>query len=108
MSKTASRPADQPNQRRTARKVRRASSSPESTAIRTPVLAWTWSSTSSALAESRTAEVAKASMSSQPLSSATARAWAVKAVSASTPASETAPSSGPSTTRCSARRSGSL
>ena len=37
MSKTASRPADQPNQRRTARKVSRASSSPGSTSIRTPV-----------------------------------------------------------------------
>ena len=37
MSKTASRPADQPNQRRTARKVSRASSSPGSTSIATPV-----------------------------------------------------------------------
>ena len=37
MSKTARRPADQPNQRRTARKVSRASSSPESTSSDTPV-----------------------------------------------------------------------
>ena len=34
MSKTASRPADQPNQRRTARNVSRASSSPDSTSMR--------------------------------------------------------------------------
>ena len=51
MSKTASRPADQPNQRRTARKVSRASSSPdEHRRSRTPVRSWTWSSTSSAVA----------------------------------------------------------
>ena len=72
MSKTASRPADQPNQRRTARKVSRASSSPESTVDLHPgALAATWARTSSELPASRTAEVAKPSISSQPLSSAT-------------------------------------
>ena len=85
MSKTASRPADQPNQRRTARNVSRASSSPASTSILTPVRSWTCSSTSSLLPASRTAEVAKPRMSSQPLSSATRSASAVKAVSASIP-----------------------
>ena len=77
MSKTASRPADQPNQRRTARKVSRASSSPESTSITTPVRSCTCSRTSSLLPASRTAEVAKPRMSSQPLSSATRSASAV-------------------------------
>ena len=79
MSKTASRPADQPNQRRTARNVSRASSSPDSTSIRTSVRSWTWSSTASELAASRTAEVANARMSSQPLSSATTSDCAVNA-----------------------------
>ena len=60
MSKTARRPADQPNQRRTARKVSRASSSPGSTAMRTPVSSATWSRTASQLRASRTAEVANA------------------------------------------------
>ena len=76
--------------------------------MRTSVRSWTWSRTASALTESRTAEVAKARISSQPFSSATSSAWAVNAVSASMPASLTAPSSGPSGTRCSASRSGSL
>ena len=104
MSKTASRPADQPNQRRTARKVSRASSSPASTSIMTPVRSWTCSRTSSLLPASRTAEVAKPRMSSQPLSSATRSASAVKAVSASIPVWETSPAS----SRCSASRSGCL
>ena len=53
----------------------------------------------SKLAASRTAEVAKPSMSSQPRSSATSRAAAANEVSASTPVAETAPCS----SRCSAR-----
>ena len=59
MSKTASRPDDHPNQRRTARKVSRASSSPGSTLISAPVRFSTWARTSSQLPASRTAEVAK-------------------------------------------------
>ena len=70
MSSMSTRPEDQPNQRRQARKVSRASSSPVSTLIATPVPSWTEASTSSPLAASRTAEVAKASSSSTPLSSA--------------------------------------
>ena len=85
MSKTARRPADQPNQRRTARKVSRASSSPESTSRVTPLCFSTWARTSSELTESRTAEVAKPSISSQPLSSAICVAEAQKSVSASMP-----------------------
>ena len=91
MSKTASRPADQPNQRRTARKVSRASSSPASTSITTPVRSCTCSRTSSLLPASRTADVAKPRMSSHPLSSATRSASAVNAVSASIPVWETSP-----------------
>ena len=104
MSKTASRPEDQPNQRRTARKVSRASSSPGSTLISTPVRLCTWASTSSQLPASRTAEVAKEKISSQPLSSASSRACPTNSVSAATPSSLTVPSF----SRCSARRSGSL
>ncbi len=104
MSKTASRPADQPNQRRTARKVSRASSSPDSTDRSTSVTSLTWARTASELTASRTADVAKPSMSSHPLSSATDTASRQNFVSASTPASETAPDS----SRCSARRSGCL
>ena len=73
MSKTDSRPADQPNHRRTARKVSRASSSPGQ--HRDPLagpLVRPRPSTSSELPASRTADVANASMSSLPLSSATA------------------------------------
>ena len=58
MSTTSNRPADQPNQRRTARKVSRASASPVSTCRSTPVSARTRSSTSWPLGASRTAEVA--------------------------------------------------
>ena len=46
---------------------------------------WTWSSTASEFTASRTAEVAKPSMSSQPFSSAIRSASAVNSVSASTP-----------------------
>ncbi len=104
MSKTASRPDDQPNHRRTARNVSRASSSPGSTSMVTPVLSRTWSSTSSELLASRTADVAKPAISSQPLSSATSTDDATNVVSASTPSSVTAPEA----SRCSASRSGSL
>ncbi len=104
MSKTARRPDDQPNQRRTARKVSRASSSPGSTWTLTPVIARTCSSTASELVASRTADVAKPSTSSQPLSSATCSASATNAVSASIPGPPTAPEE----SRCSARRSGAL
>ena len=72
MSKTASRPADQPNQRRTARKVSRASSSPGSTSIvDAGRVARRGRARRRSCAASRTAEVAKPSISSQPLSSAT-------------------------------------
>ena len=104
MSKTARRPADQPNQRRTARKVSRASSSPDSTSSETPVSVSTCARTSSELTASRTAEVAKPSISSQPLSSAIRVAAAQKSVRASTPFWVTAPSG----SRCSARRSACL
>jgi hypothetical protein len=70
MSSMSTRPEDQPNQRRQARKVSLASSSPGSTLISTPVPCRTEASTSSPLAASLTAEVAKASISSTPLSSA--------------------------------------
>ena len=65
-------PADQPNQRRTARKVSRASSSPGSTSIvDAGALARRGRGRRRSCAASRTAEVAKPSISSQPLSSAT-------------------------------------
>ena len=67
MSSTSSRPADQPNQRRTARKVSRDSSSPASTVSRTPVSCCTRASTCLAVAASRTAEVANGSTSSHAL-----------------------------------------
>ena len=70
----------------------------------TPVRSRTWSSKASELTASRTAEVAKDSISSQPLSSATTSASAVKSISASIPDLRTAPCS----SRCSARRSGRL
>ena len=74
MSRTSSRPALQPNQRRTARKVSRASSSPVSTCRSTPVCSRTRSSTSRPLSASRIAEVTSASSSSQPCSSAWSQA----------------------------------
>ena len=67
MSRTSSFPADQPNQRRAARKVSRASSSPVRTARSTPVSSSTRASTSSALLASRTADVANGSTSSHAL-----------------------------------------
>ena len=68
---TISCPALQPNQRRTARKVSRASSSPVSTCSSTPVsFAHPLRAPRPRCVASRTAEVAKASSSSQPSSSA--------------------------------------
>ena len=68
MSSINSRPEDQPNQRRAARNVSRASC--RGTLIATPVASLTLLSPSSPFAASRTAEEAKASSSSTPLSSA--------------------------------------
>ena len=101
MSRTSSRPADQPNQRRTARKVSLASSGPGSTSSLTPVSSRTLASTSSPLAASRTAEVAKASISSAPLSSAIRRACATTWQSRSMPLGTMAPCSSVSWDRCS-------
>ncbi len=70
MSMTSSRPEDQPNQRRAARKVSRASSSPVITLICVPVCLRILARTCSPFTASRTAEVANAMMSSTPLSSA--------------------------------------
>jgi hypothetical protein len=70
MSSMSTRPEDQPNQRLQARNVSLASSSPGSTLMSTPVPSRTEASTSSPFSASRTAEVAKASSSSTPLSSA--------------------------------------
>ena len=104
MSKTASRPADQPNQRRTARNVSRASSSPDSTSMSTPVRSRTWSSTASELTASRTAEVANAEHLLAALVLGDDQRLGGEVVSASMPRSRTAPSS----SRCSASRSGCL
>ena len=76
MSKSRMRSADQPYQRRTARNVSRASSSPESTCSSTPVSPATRASTASPFAASRMAEVAKASSSSMPASRAASAALA--------------------------------
>jgi hypothetical protein len=70
MSITSSLPEDQPNQRRAARKVSLASSSPVITLICAPVCSRILARTCSPFTASRTAEVAKAIMSSTPLSSA--------------------------------------
>ncbi len=92
MSKSRIRSADQPYQRRTARKVRRASSSPESTCSSTPVSSATRASTSSPFAASRIAEVAKGSSSSMPASRAASAAPPTAARMAATPSSLIAPS----------------
>ena len=104
MSKTPRRPDDQPNQRRTARNVSRASSSPGMTSMSTPLASRTAARTSSALTASRTADVAKASTVEQPLSSASARASTTYLTRREMPSASTAPSS----SRCSERRSDSL
>ena len=70
MSSSSSRPEDQPNQRRAARKVSLDSSVPGRTWMRTLVSASIQASSSSPFAASRTADVANASSSCTPLSSA--------------------------------------
>ena len=60
------RPALQPYQRRTARKVSRDSSTPDRTCSWTPVSARTRASTASELVASRTADVANAINSAHP------------------------------------------
>ncbi len=70
MSMTSSRPEDQPNHRRAARKVSRASSGPVIALICAPVWSRIRARTSSPFFASRTAEVANAMRSSTPLSSA--------------------------------------
>ena len=70
MSITSRRPEDQPNQRRAARKVSRASSWPVITLICAPVFSRILARTCSPFTASRTAEVANAMISSTPLSSA--------------------------------------
>ncbi len=64
-------PADQPNQRRTARKVMRASSSPLMTLRVIPDSSRIRAIVSSPLGAPRIAEVAKARICSEPCSSAT-------------------------------------
>ncbi len=93
MSRTSSFPADQPNHRRAARKVSRASSSPLSTGRSTPVSALTRARTSSAFGASRTALVAKGRTSSHPLSSAACTASVITETRRSTPSGVTAPPS---------------
>ncbi len=66
MSKFMIRPALQPYQRRTARKVRRASSTPDRTSRLTPVSSRTRASTASEFVASRTADVANAISSPHP------------------------------------------
>ena len=85
MSSMSTLPEDQPNQRRAARNVSRASSWPDSTWMCAPVSSRISASTSSPLAASRTAEVANASSSSTPLSSAICSASPTKARSCSAP-----------------------
>ncbi len=70
MSMTSRRPEDQPNHRRAARNVSRASSWPVITVICAPVCSRILASTCSPFLASRTAEVANAMRSSTPLSSA--------------------------------------
>ena len=102
MSSSRIRPLDHPNHRRAARKVMRASSSPDSTWISSPVSARTRASTCSPLVASRMADVAKAMISVAPLSSASDWPRLTKSMSCSTAASSTLPSA----PRCSDRRSG--
>ena len=104
MSKTASRPEDQPNQRRTARNVSRASSSPGSTSMSTPVALLDVGEHLVGVDGVAHRRGGEAAISSQPLSSATTSDEATNWVRASTPASLTAPDA----SRCSASRSGSL
>ena len=91
-STTSSRPLDQPNHRRTARKVSLDSSSPDSTCSSTPVSSRTRARTASPFGASRMALVAKARRSSTPLSSAIVRHSRVNATKASAPARSMEPS----------------
>ena len=93
MSATSRVPADQPNQRRAARKVSRASSSPLSTSSETPVRSTTAASTSSPFGASRMALVTKPLRSSTPWSSATSRHSCTKSASRSRPSSAIRPPS---------------
>ncbi len=85
MSRTSSRPEDHPNQRRAARNVSRASSWPDSTGMSMPLRSRIAARTSSPLTASRIAEVANATTSSTPLSSAMRSASSTKACSRSAP-----------------------
>jgi hypothetical protein len=104
MSKTPRRPDDQPNHRRTARNVSRASSAPGMTSMSMPLASRTASRTVSALPASRTADVANAITVAQPFSSASARASTTYLTSRETPSASTAPVA----SMCSERRSDSL
>src|SRR5699024_12798301 len=83
MSRSQIRPADQPYQRRTARKVNRASSSPVRICKRTPVASSTASSTFSELFAERIADVANGNSSSQRNCSAISEASPTPSVSLS-------------------------
>ena len=87
MSKSRTRPAPQPNQRRTAENVTAASWSPDSSVSVTPDVDRTWSSTALPLVASRIAEVANASRSSARCSTAKSRASTTNLVSRSRPSS---------------------
>ncbi|CAB4773519.1 unannotated protein [freshwater metagenome] len=104
MSATKSSPEDQPNHRRTARNVVRASSSPDKTATSTPLACCTFLSTARPLGASRMAEVAKATTVSAPSSWANSQASRTKKISESTPGR----SIDPFASTCSARRNSSL
>ena len=64
MSMTNKSPLDQPNQRRAAKKVKRASSSPDKTLNSIPQFSLIWLITRSPFVASRIAEVAKVKISS--------------------------------------------
>jgi hypothetical protein len=82
MSNSRMWPDDQPYQRRTARKVSRASSSPESTRRVTPVSRATRSSTSGPFTASRIADVAIGKNSSTSAALACSAAFDTEASSA--------------------------
>lgn len=92
MSNSRICPADQPNQRRAARKVKRASSDPPSTCRLIPITASICAITSAPFVASRMALVAVASSSETPSVSATARARATAERIASIPSCEMDPS----------------
>ncbi|KQY98573.1 hypothetical protein ASD19_06975 [Microbacterium sp. Root53] len=86
------RPADHPNQRRTARNVKRASVSPPSTCRLWPSASSMRAITSGPLAASRTADVAVGSSSRTFSEAASSFARVTASTSARTPSSEMAPS----------------